>query len=84
MGWIDDPGQVRTRQDLVEYLESLGRRVKEGRVPVENDTAAALILGVSGWISDMDGYFRNQGQEPPDIPDWNLIAVVFTAGLVYE
>jgi hypothetical protein len=84
MGQVSDPGQVRTREDLVEYLGDLANRVRKGELAIENSSAADLIAGASGWISDMDGYFRNQGTESPDEPGWSLIAIIFAAGLVYE
>lgn len=75
---------VTSRGELVEFLASLAQAVRAGEVHVENETAAELLDAASAWIRDCDGYFRNQGKEVPQDPDWALVAAIFSAALIYE
>jgi len=43
-----------------------------------------LLEAASAWVTDMDGYFLNQGRPIPDSPSWALIATILSAALIYE
>lgn len=81
---ISNPNSVHTRQELADFLSTLAARVEGGRQLVENGDAASILEAASAWISDMDGYFENLGKEVPDEPNWSLVAMIFSASLVYE
>jgi hypothetical protein len=78
---IDD---IRTRDDLVEYLRILAGRVRRNEIVVENEQVADYIEASSAWLNDMDGYFSNRGQTAPQSPSWSIIAMIMAAGIVYE
>jgi hypothetical protein len=84
MDVTEDSRSVRTREDLTAFLNVLAARIRSGDVAVANSSAADLIDGAAGWIEDLDGYFLNRGEEPPVEPSWAIIAMIFSAGLVYE
>lgn len=75
---------VRSRQDLIEFLNGVTEDLRAGRLVVENSTVPSFVGGMAGWLEDMDGYFRNRGEEPPESASWRLLAMVVSAGLVYE
>jgi hypothetical protein len=75
---------VKSRHELVEYISALAESVRAGEVAVENDTTADLLGAAAAWIRDYDGYFMNQDKQVPEVPDWSLIAAIFSAALVYE
>jgi hypothetical protein len=53
-------------------------------VKADNESAAQMLEGASGWMSDYDGYFANRGEPIPQAPDWKLVAMIFEANLIYE
>jgi hypothetical protein len=81
---MNDAQSVRSREDLVTFLESLSARVRRDEAPFENVSAADLLQGAAGWVTDMNAFFTNQGRPVPAEPDWTLVAMIFAAGLVYE
>lgn len=75
---------VASRADLVAYLIDLSSRVRDGRAAVENGSAAEFIEAAAYWTRGMDGFFSNRGEEVPETPSWAMIAMIFSAALVYE
>lgn len=75
---------VTSRADLVRYLADLAARVGDGRVAVENESAPEFIDAAGHWVQAMDGFFSNRGEGVPDTPSWSLVAMIFSAALVYE
>jgi hypothetical protein len=75
---------VASRADLVRYLAGLAARVRDGRVAVENESASELIEAAGHWVQAMDGFFSKRGEGVPDTPSWSLVAMIFSAALVYE
>ncbi|MBW3084000.1 hypothetical protein KEM60_00183 [Austwickia sp. TVS 96-490-7B] len=79
-----DPTDVRTRDDLVRYLDGLARAVSLNQREVEMVRIEDFLEALAAWIADMDGYFANQGVEPPSEGTWQVMAMAVAAGLVYE
>ena len=76
--------EVRTRDDLVRYLNGLVQEISAHQQKVENVSTADFVEALAAWIADMDGYFANRGAESPSEATWQLMAMAITAGLVYE
>lgn len=54
-------------------------------VPVENPGIADFIEASGPWLEGMDAVLRHHtGEGEPDSPTWSIIAMIFSAGLVYE
>lgn len=76
--------EVRSRDDLIRYLDGLVQAISDNQHKVENIRTEDFIEALAAWIADMDGYFANQGAESPREATWQLMAMAITAGLVYE
>lgn len=61
-------------------MEEIGAHRRE----VANASVEGFLEAVAAWVADMDGYFANQGAEPPVEATWQLMAMAIEAGLVYE
>lgn len=81
---LEEAQAVASREDLVAYLIDLSSRVGTGRLPVENVYTSEFIEAAAYWIREMEGFFSNQGVQVPNVPSWALIAMIFSAALVYE
>ena len=74
------PEEVRGRDDLVRFLAHLSANVDS----FENKDLAVYLEAASGWLGDMDGWFRNRGEEVPNTPSWSLLARVLRSATIYE
>jgi hypothetical protein len=85
MNPIDAALAVRSRDDLVAYLNTLAGDARAGRVPVENITSPDFIEASAAWLAGLDQFLRSQRVEVVSgEPSWLTIAMIFSAGLVYE
>ncbi|MET7463115.1 hypothetical protein [Nonomuraea sp. NPDC005501] len=76
---------VTTREELVAYLANLAEKSREGEIPVENVQTCDFIEASSAWLEGLDTFLlRHTGQSAPSSPSWATIAMIFSAGLVYE
>ena len=78
------PDDVRSREDLRLFLEALAGRADVEPLDWENDTLPRFISAAARWVTDMDGWFKWAGQDPPNEPTWALIAMIFEAATAYE
>lgn len=76
---------VRTREDLIAYLEDLAEGSRSGGIPVENTNTSDFVEASAAWLEGLDPFLRHHtGEGVPDSPSWAIIAMIFSAGLVYE
>jgi hypothetical protein len=76
--------QVLNFKDLAAYIEALRIAIRDNPEAFENVTLDSYLGALSGFTSDMDGYFLNQKQPVPDQPSWRLIAQMLAAATIYE
>jgi hypothetical protein len=86
MSWPDAGiAAIGSRQDLVDYLTVLARRVAANELQVENSAAGSLVDAAGRWVDSMDGFYENvMGGPVPEEPSWQMIAAIFRAALIYE
>jgi hypothetical protein len=75
---------VHDRADVIVAIRALAENYRADPSRWENQTLDAYLEALAAWIDDMDGYFRNQGVEAPDPPDWNVVAQALLAAGIYE
>lgn len=75
---------VRTREDLEAFLTELAESARTHPESIENIDLPTYLEAASGWVADMDGWFRNQGLPTPDQPSWTIIAQILSAATLYE
>lgn len=76
--------RVQTRDDLATFLAGLADSLLAEPAAWENDTLERFLRAWSAWITDMEGYFTNRGEETPATPSWELIAQMLLAAKIYE
>jgi hypothetical protein len=79
-----DPEAVHSRESFVAFLRELSERIPTDSTIAANGTLETFFAAASGWAADMDGFFRNKGQDVPTEPSWQLFAQIIAAGLIYE
>ncbi len=75
---------VQTREDLAEFVRALHQESLTNGSAWENSTLERFLEALAAWISDMDGYFKNQGVPEPNQPDWHLVGQMLFAATIYE
>jgi hypothetical protein len=76
--------KVRSKEDLAEFITALCSDLRTNARGWENATLERFLDAAQAWIRDMDGYYRNSGQEPPDVPSWRTFAEILSAARSYE
>jgi hypothetical protein len=75
---------VRTREDLVEFIEALRADYGTGPVPWANADLESFITATSAWAADMEGFYDNAGEDLSTLPPWRVFADILMAARVYE
>jgi len=75
---------IRSREDLIAFINALRKDFRENPVSWENGTLERFLEAVGAWVNDMDGYYTNQGKSVPQQPDWKFVGDMLMAAKVYE
>ncbi|MFE3122934.1 hypothetical protein ACFXHD_05890 [Streptomyces hydrogenans] len=84
MNALNDTGWVRTRADLVAYIQQLSQEALNPANGWENRSLDRYLEALGAWTADMDGYFLSRGGRTPEQPDWSLIADMLRAACFYK
>jgi len=68
----------------VEHLRTLLQRFTEydldqAYVNGRTRNLECFLEALQGFLTDLDGYYANRGQQPPARPDWSLFATALIA-----
>jgi hypothetical protein len=75
---------VSTREDLSNFIDRLSNDLNSNKGEWENHDLPSFLEAMSGWVQDMDGFYKNNGKDVPiDVP-WNIFADILYAAKVYE
>ncbi len=75
---------IRTKEDLMDFLEFLCDDRQSKKEEWKNRTIEDYLAAVSSWIEDMEGYYENNNLPIPDNVGWGFIATLFYVGKIYE
>jgi hypothetical protein len=75
---------VSSRADFVRFLQAMAEEFRERPAYWENTNLASYLDAMAAWADDMEGFYKTQGQAPPEQPTWKLLADLLLAARVYE
>ena len=75
---------ISTRKDFVAFVRSLSDSLRGSPNDWENTDLERFLDALAAWVQDMDGYFKNRGESPPQAPDWKLVGQMLLAASIYE
>jgi hypothetical protein len=84
MNLSEKTAPVETREDLATFIRRLRQDLMENPEAWENAKLPDFLEALAAWTEDMDGYFRNTGEETPEQPDWQLVGIMLLAARDYE
>lgn len=76
--------KVETRADLSEFVLALLKDFESNSAEWENASLSDFLEAMSGWIEDMDGYYKNQGKLFNEDQPWKVFAEILYASKIYE
>jgi len=84
MNWMAEVDQVGSREELAAFVQLLADECAARSDEWENRSLDRFLAALAAWIHDMEGYYLNQGVQPPDTPSWKTFAEMLTAARIYE
>ena len=72
------------RAEFIAIVRIIQNEAEQSPVPFPNGELALFLEALSGWVEDMDGYYRNRGEIPPVNVPWRVMADALRAARVYE
>ena len=80
----DIAAAVSNRESFAQFLGVMVAAARKNPEQWENDTIAAYLDGMSGFINDLDGFYANTGRALPSEPSWEALVEIFLAARNYE
>jgi len=81
---VDAAWEVDSPAKLADFLVDLAQRARTGRTRVENPSSVAMIEASGAWVEDIDDFISARGRDIANLTPWAAVAMVYSAGLVYE
>ena len=78
------PDLVANRQQLAQFVHKLRLQIKNNPAAYENVMLDDYLEAMSGFLTDMDGFYQNRGESMPDSPSWSMIGHILKAAATYE
>ena len=75
---------VNSKKDFIDFINALSDDNKTNIDEWENTDILSYLEGISSWIEDMNGYYKNMNLDVPTDIDWKFIATLFYVGKIYE
>lgn len=75
---------VRTREDLVLFIEALSADLGANPSTWTNTDLASFLAAMSAWSEDMEGFYDNGGEDLASLPPWRVLADMLMSARVYE
>jgi len=75
---------VKSKEDFISFINQLSNDNQVNNNEWENKDIFSYLEGVSAWVEDMDGYYKNMKLDAPTYIDWEFIATLFYVGKIYE
>ena len=74
--------EIKTKDDLVLFLQLLLEDFRENINEWENVTLADYLEALAAWLHDSDGFYQKRGEKLR--PSWKMMGEIFLAAKYYE
>jgi hypothetical protein len=82
---MDDPLEVRSREDLASFVDGLLTDLEAHPEQWENRTLERFLEALARYLTDLPGWCRNvEPSIDPEQAQWRLFAVALAGAQVYE
>ncbi|MBR6580542.1 MAG: hypothetical protein IKK66_04520 [Ruminococcus sp.] len=70
-------GNIKCKEDFTKFMQLFISTVEDSSINY-------YLEAVAAWAEDMDGYYKNSGEQMPENINWDFIATLLYAGSIYE
>lgn len=84
MNLADRARSVRNRDDFVAFVSILIKDYQEDKGHWSNSDVESYLVAMAAWSEDMDGFYRNSGEDVLTLSPWRILADILAASRVYE
>ncbi|HEV2377015.1 MAG TPA: hypothetical protein VGS19_33240 [Streptosporangiaceae bacterium] len=81
---IDTAWEVDSPSKLAVFLADLAERARNGKTPVENPSSVEMIEASGAWVEGIERFLSARGYDAANLSPWAAVAMVYSAGLIYE
>lgn len=75
---------IKNRSDFVKFVDYLIMDFRGRGAEWENPDLPSFLAGLSGFATDMDGYYKNMGEDVDvESISWKMAAEILLASTVY-
>jgi hypothetical protein len=75
---------VDSPASLSQFLLDLAARVRNGQSPIENESTLPMVEASAYWVENIEEFLLSRGRRISEISPWAAVAMVYSAGLIYE
>lgn len=84
MNYKYERNSVRSKHDLVDFLDNLVGRIDNGGERMDNYKTRDFIDALASWIESSDSLYENFGIDSSEVNCWELVADGVEAALIYD
>lgn len=81
---LNELQKIETREEFISFLNYLRQDFVKNSKKWENQSLEEYLEAMQGWVSDMDGFYKNQGLVLPTPIPWKVFANILFAARMYE
>lgn len=75
---------VRSRKDLVAFMEAFVADYVTNGATWTNGDLRSFLEAMAAWSQDMEGFYKNSGEDLSTVPPWRVLADILSAARIYE
>jgi len=75
---------VQSREDFLRFISELVRDRRNNGSRWANSDIDSFLEALGAWVRDMEGFYMNEGRNPPVDFDWSVVADMLMAARIYE
>jgi hypothetical protein len=76
--------KLQTRDDFIKFMHELVQDLRTHPEHWDNSSLDGYLEAFAAWVHDMDGYYRNRGEESPQQLTWKRVGEMLLAARTYE
>ena len=82
---VDFAKKISSKKEFDFFLECLVRDYVDNKDEWENTDLLSYLLGLCGYVHDIEGYYQNIGEKvDANVISWRIVAEMLIAASVYE
>ena len=76
--------KTETKEDFIFFVQLLAKDFVNNNNQWKNDDIYSYLEAISGWTMDIEGYYKNKGEDFNEEFNWRIMAEILYAAKMYE